>query len=167
MIIVIAVVTVIIIVIFFKLCRWKILLAARASEDHLESMVLMVTLDLPELPDLPDLRDIMVQRVTLDLPDLQDMMALRALQDHLDYLVYRVFVDHLGSMVPGVHLDPGPVPVFLRLYLALAYQHPRRPSKKLQRRNKMYVKLKIVKVVWFWKTKIKSLSSIENYFTTY
>ena len=58
------------------------LLAARASEDHLESTILMVTLDLP------------------DPPDLQDIMVLRALLDRLDYLVFRVFVDHLGSIVP-------------------------------------------------------------------
>ena len=91
----------------------------------------MVTLD---LPDLKDLQDIMVQRVTLDLPDLpdlQDLMALRALQDDLDYLVFRVFVDHLGSMVPRVHLDLGPVPVFLRLYPALVWQQIRSPNKKL------------------------------------
>ena len=42
-------------------------------------------------------------------------MVLRALQDHQDSLVFRAFVDHLGSMVPRAHLDPGPVPVFLRL----------------------------------------------------
>ena len=42
-------------------------------------------------------------------------MVLRALQDHQDYLVFRAFVDHLGSMVPRAHLEPGPVPVFLRL----------------------------------------------------
>ena len=91
----------------------------------------MVTLD---LPDLKDLQDIMVQRVTLDLPDLpdlQDLMALRALQDDLDYLVFRVFVDHLGSMVPRVYLDLGPVPVFLRLYPALVWQQIRSPNKKL------------------------------------
>ena len=57
----------------------------------------MVTLDLP------------------DLPDLRDIMVLRAMQDRLQNLVFRVFVDHLGSMVPRVNLDPGPVPVFLRL----------------------------------------------------
>ena len=73
------------------------LLATRASEDHLESTLLMVTLDLP------------------DLPNLRDIMVLRAMQDRLQYLVFRVFVDHLGSMVPRVNLDPGPVPVFLRL----------------------------------------------------
>ena len=56
--------------------------------------------------------------VTLDLPDLldiRDIMVLRAMQDRLQYLVFRVFVDHLGSMVPRVNLDPEPVPVFLRL----------------------------------------------------
>ena len=79
------------------------LLAAGASEDHLESTVLMETLDLPDPPDLPDR---MVQRVTLDLPDLpdlpdlRDIMVLRALQDRLEYLAFRVLVDHLGSMVP-------------------------------------------------------------------
>ena len=73
------------------------LLAARALEYHLESTVLMVTLDLP------------------DIPNLRDIMVLRAMQDRLEYLVFRVFVDHLGSMVPRVNLDPGPVPVFLRL----------------------------------------------------
>ena len=85
--------------------------AARASEDHLESMVLMVRLDLPDLLDLSDLQDIIVQRVTLDLPnlldlldlpdfpDLRDIMVLRVLQDRLEYLVFRVSVDHLGSMV--------------------------------------------------------------------
>ena len=57
----------------------------------------MVTLDLP------------------DLPDLWDIMVLRAMQDRLQYLVFRVFVDHLGSMVARVNLNPGPVPVFLRL----------------------------------------------------
>ena len=112
----------------------------------------MVMLD---LPDPPDLQDIIVQRVTLDLsdlldlpdlPDLRDIMVLRALQDRLDYLVFRVFVGHLGSMVPRVHLDPGPFPVFLRLYLALACDQARSPNKKLQRRNKTYVELKIVKV---------------------
>ena len=82
------------------------LLAARASEDHLESTVLMETLDLPDPPDPPDLPD---------LPDLRDITVLRTMQDRLEYLVFRVFVDHLGSMVPRVHLDPGPVPVFLRL----------------------------------------------------
>ena len=97
----------------------------------------MGTLDLPDLPDLADLQDIMVQRVTLDLPDLldlldlQDLMALRALRDDLDYLVFRVSVDHLGSMVPRVHLDLGPVPVFLRLYPALVWQQIRSPNKKL------------------------------------
>ena len=128
------------------------------SEDHLESTVLVVTLDLPDLPDPPDLQDIMVQGVTLDLsdlldlldlpdlPDLRDIMVLRALQDRLDYLVFRVFVDHLGSMAPRVRLDPGPVPVFLRLYLALAWEQARSPEKKLQRRNKTYVEFKIVKV---------------------
>ena len=108
-----------------------------------------------DLPDPPDLQDIIVQRVTLDLsdlldlpdlPDLRDIMVLRALQDRLDYLVFRVFVDHLGSMVPRVHLDPGPVPVFLRLNLTLACKQARSPNKKLQRRNKTYVELKIVKV---------------------
>ena len=112
----------------------------------------MVMLD---LPDPPDLQDIIVQRVTLDLsdlldlpdlPDLRDIMVLRALQDRLDYLVFRVFVDHLGSMVPRFHLDPGPVPVFLRLYITLACKQARSPNKKLQRRNKTYVELKIVKV---------------------
>ena len=112
----------------------------------------MVMLD---LPDPPDLQDIIVQRVTLDLsdlldlpdlPDLRDIMVLRALQDRLDYLVFRVFVGHLGSMVPRVHLDPGPFPVFLRLYLALVCEQARSPNKKLQRRNKTYVELKIVKV---------------------
>ena len=89
------------------------------------------------MPDLPDLQDIMVQRVTLDLPDLLDfpdlldIMALRALQDDLDYLVLKVFVDHLGSMVPRVHLDLGPVPVFLRLYPALVWQQTGSPNKKL------------------------------------
>ena len=82
------------------------LLAARASEDHLESTVLMETLDLPDPPDPPDLPD---------LPDLRDITVLRAMQDRLEYLVFRVFVDHLGSMVPRANLDPGPVPVFLRL----------------------------------------------------
>ena len=83
----------------------------------------MVKLD---LLDFVDHQDIMVLRVTLDLPDqsdlpdLQDIVVPRALQDHLDYLVFRAFVDHLGIMVLRAHLDLGPVPVFLRLYRALA-----------------------------------------------
>ena len=155
---------VVVVVVYFLLSRWKILLAARASEDQLESTVLMVTLD------LPDLQDIMVQRGrTLDLPDLpdlpdlRDIMVLRALQDRLDYLVFRVFVDHLGSMAARVHLDPGPVPAFLRLYLALACQQPQSPDRKLQRRNKTYVELKIMKVDWFW----QKIYIIEKCFTTY
>ena len=154
------IIVVVVVVVYFLLSRWKILLAARASEDHLESTVLKVTLD------LPDLQDIMAQRGrTLDLPDLpdlRDIMVLRALQDRQDYLVFRVFVDHLGSMVPRVHLDPGPVPAFIRPYLALACQQPQSPDKKLQRRNKTYVELKIVKVDWFWQKNVLLKSALRH-----
>ena len=76
----------------------------------------MGILDLPDLPDLPD---------------LQDIMVLRAPQDHLDNVVQRALVDHLGTMVHKAYLDLGPVPVILRLYLALAWQQTRSLNKKL------------------------------------
>ena len=72
-----------------------------------------------------------------DLPDIQDIMVLRALQDHLDYPVFRALVGHLGSMVSRAHLDSGLVPVFLRLYPAPVWQQTQSPNKKLQRRNQM------------------------------
>ena len=53
--------------------------------------------------------------------DLQYITALRALQDHLDYLVSWAFVDYQGTMVPRAHLALGPIPVFTRWNLALVW----------------------------------------------
>ena len=50
------------------------------------------------------------------------------MQDRLQYLVFRVFVDHLDSMVPRVNLDPGPVPFFLDFNQHWYGSKPDRPT---------------------------------------
>ena len=50
------------------------------------------------------------------------------MQDRLQYLVFRVFVDHLVSMVPRVNLDPGPVPFFLDFNQHWYGSKPDRPT---------------------------------------
>ena len=125
----------IIIIILVGKKRWETSIAPRESKDHLDSMVLWVTLD---RPDLLDLQDITVLRATSDLLDqldLQDITALRALQDQLDYLVSWAFQDHQGTMVPRAHLDLGPIPVFTRWNLALVWEQARPLDKKFRWRS--------------------------------